>query len=126
MKAPLMLAACLGLILAVLLLREVSFSQNSPDTNTHTTYVLIDLLPIGKAKPARFGTARIIGTLNSKDREALELLVGRVPYVSGQVEEVVTYWSENVVAARIIRGRRYIYCTKSPEGNWQIVSMAVF
>ena len=107
----------------------VLFAQRTDASETNKVqlrHVGIDLIAPEKARPARFTNASLVGKLSEKDKDQLELLVGRVPYVTGEVQSVVTCWEEQVVAAKITRGNRVIYCTKSEEGRWQIVSVAVF
>lgn len=86
----------------------------------------MELLPKDKAQPVSFEGARISGALNESDRWELKVLIGRIPYFLGKVKTVTTCWDDCVVAAKIVRGRRCIYCTKSPVGQWEIVRMDVF
>lgn len=86
----------------------------------------IDLLPVDKARPVTFDDARVTGALEIPDRKELEFLVGRIPYVRGRVDSVITCWDENVVAAKISRGDRWIYCTRSTNGEWHVVSFVLY
>jgi hypothetical protein len=101
-------------------------AEKTDSTNSEVVdKIPIDLLPRSEAKPADFGHAEITGTLDTADRKQLELLIGRVPYLKGKVESVITCWSEFVVAAKVLRDRRLIYCCKSVRGEWEIVRIVV-
>jgi hypothetical protein len=88
--------------------------------------VPLGILPPGTQPPATFDGAVIHGKLQSEDRKKLETLVGRVPYLSGKVKSVVTSWPEFVVAAKVERDNRLIFCAKTEDGEWHITGIIIF
>jgi len=121
--SPFFVATAVGIVL----LLSSGYPQDIPKTNTvQFDRIRIALLPPEKANPVSFAGARIDGKLDAEDRKKLETLIGRIPYLVDKVESIDTSWPDHVVAAKIIRSGRMIFCTKSEDGEWQVVKIILF
>jgi hypothetical protein len=101
------------------------FGQQVSTNSMRTVRVPIALLPESSTSPVSFEGAVLDGRLGEEDRRKLQMLIGRVPYLWGKVESVVTCWPDYVSAAKITRSGRVIFCVKTEDGSWHVSKIIV-
>ena len=82
------------------------------------------LLPESDATPADFSKTVFQGQLDSKSRNELAILVGRVQGVNHEPFRVVSWPDDWPIAVKIYVVGNILYCVRTSNGHWELITVA--
>jgi hypothetical protein len=88
--------------------------------------IKIQLLKPSNSAPASIKNTVISGSITSSDQKRICCLVGRIPDISHEIEEIHVTSSNNITSAIIWVHRYKIDAEKSVSGRWSITHLGRF